>query len=91
VLPVAGGLRIDRRELLVTTVGGALPEVRESSPPPTIWPFWSAIATTALLLGSILTPWAVVWGAVPVAIAATLWFWPKRDMIRQRVDSEMLP
>ncbi|MBC9206446.1 cytochrome c oxidase subunit I [Roseomonas aerophila] len=76
VLPVAGGLRVDRRELLVTTVGGALPEARESSPRPTIWPLWSALATTALLLGSILTPWAVVWGAVPVTIALIGWFWP---------------
>jgi hypothetical protein len=73
---VAGGLRIDRRELLVTTVGSALPEVRESSPCPSIWPFWSALATTALLLGSILTPWAVVWGAVPVTIVLIGWFWP---------------
>jgi cytochrome c oxidase subunit I len=76
ILPVAGGLRIDRRELLVTTVGSALPEVRESSPCPSIWPFWSALATTALLLGSILTPWAVVWGAVPVTIVLIGWFWP---------------
>jgi cytochrome c oxidase subunit 1 len=49
------------------------------------------VATTILYVGSIFTPWAIVWGAVPVAIAATLWFWPKRDMIRQRVDSEILP
>jgi cytochrome c oxidase subunit I len=75
-LPVASGLRVDRRELLVTTVGGALPEARESSPNCSVWPFWSALATTALLMGSILTPWAVVWGAVPVAIALIGWFWP---------------
>lgn len=75
-LPVASGLRVDRRELLVTTVGGALPEARESSPQCSLWPLWSAIATTALLMGSIVTPWAVVWGSVPVAIALIGWFWP---------------
>ncbi|EHM02611.1 cytochrome c oxidase, subunit 1 [Acetobacteraceae bacterium AT-5844] len=75
-LPVTSGLRVDRRELLVTTVGGALPEARESSPRCSLWPLWSAIATTALLMGSIVTPWAVVWGSVPVAIALIGWFWP---------------
>jgi hypothetical protein len=30
-----------------------------------------------LLLGSMYTPWAVVWGTPPVALAAVLWFWPK--------------
>ncbi|WP_424811368.1 cytochrome c oxidase subunit I [Roseococcus sp. YIM B11640] len=79
VLPVAAGLRADRRELLVTRVTDARPEARESSPRNSIWPFWSAVATTILLIGSIFTPWAVVWGAVPVAIALTLWFWPKGD------------
>jgi cytochrome c oxidase subunit I len=77
VLPVASGLRVDRRELLVTRVTDARPEARESSPRNSIWPFWSAVATTILLIGSIFTPWAVVWGAVPVAIALTFWFWPR--------------
>ena len=79
VLPVASGLRVDRRELLVTRVIDARPEARESSPRNSVWPFWSAVATTLLLIGSIFTPWAVVWGAMPVAIALTFWFWPKGD------------
>jgi cytochrome c oxidase subunit 1 len=29
------------------------------------------------LLASIFTPWAVVWGALPVAASITGWFWPK--------------
>jgi cytochrome c oxidase subunit 1 len=49
------------------------------------------VATTILFVGSIFTPWAVVWGAVPVAIATTAWFWPKREMTSRRVDSELLP
>jgi hypothetical protein len=28
------------------------------------------------LIGSIFTPWAVVWGSIPVAIAIIFWFWP---------------
>ena len=30
-----------------------------------------------MFIGSIFTPWAVVWGSIPVAIAVTIWFWPK--------------
>jgi cytochrome c oxidase subunit I len=76
-LDVACGLRVDRRELLVTSVVAAIPEARESSPGPSIWPVWSAIATSVVLIWSIFTPWAVVWGSVPVAIALVVWFWPK--------------
>ena len=76
-LLVAGGLRVDRRELLVTSVVAALPEARDASPGHSIWPLFAAIATTIVLIWSIFTPWAVVWGSVPVAVALTGWFWPK--------------
>ncbi|NTS31360.1 cytochrome c oxidase subunit I [Phyllobacterium sp. BT25] len=76
-LSVAGGLSVDRRELIVTSVVEALPEARESSPGNSIWPLWSALATTVLLIWSIFTPWAVVWGSIPVSIALIGWFWPK--------------
>ena len=76
-LPVASGLHVDRRELLITTLVEASPQARESSPGNSIWPFWAAIATTVVLIWSIFSPWAVVWGSLPVAIALTGWFWPK--------------
>jgi cytochrome c oxidase subunit 1 len=76
-LPVAAGLRVDEREHLVSSVVGALPESREPSPAPSIWPFLAAIATSILFVGSIFTPWAVVWGAVPLAVTLIGWFWPK--------------
>jgi cytochrome c oxidase subunit 1 len=76
-LPVATGLRVDRRELIVSSVAEARPETRDSSPTNSLWPLWLAIATTIMLIGSIFTPWAVVWGAVPIFIALTGWFWPK--------------
>ena len=62
----------------MTTVVDAEPETRESFPEPTIWPMLSAFATTVLFIGSIFTPWAVVYGAVPVFITMVGWFWPKR-------------
>jgi cytochrome c oxidase subunit I+III len=77
VLPVASGLRVDRRELVVTTVAAAQPEVREASPRNSIWPLWAAIATSFMLIWSIFSPWAVVWGAIPIAVTLIGWFWPK--------------
>jgi cytochrome c oxidase subunit 1 len=76
-LPVATGLRVDRRELVITSVADAVPEARDSSPQDSIWPFWAALTTSAMLIGSIFTPWAVVWGSVPVAVTLIGWFWPK--------------
>ncbi|MCS0590910.1 cytochrome c oxidase subunit I [Massilia norwichensis] len=85
------GLANDYREILVTSVADAEPDHRLWLPSSTPWPFLAALATTVLFVGSIFTPWAVVWGAVPVAIAATLWFWPEPEIIKSRVDSELLP
>ena len=77
ILTVAGGLRVDRREVVVTTLATARPEAREASPRNSIWPLWAAIATSVMLIWSIFSPWAVVWGSIPVAIALIGWFWPK--------------
>jgi cytochrome c oxidase subunit I len=76
-LPVIGGLAVDDRQLVVTTVTEARADIRESSPEPSIWPLLAAIAVSVLFVGSIFTPWAVMWGSVPVAIALVGWFWPK--------------
>jgi cytochrome c oxidase subunit 1 len=76
-LSVATGLRTDRREVVVTTLTTARPEARESSPRDSIWPLLAAIATTIMLIWSIFSPWAVVWGSIPVAVALIGWFWPK--------------
>jgi cytochrome c oxidase subunit 1 len=77
VLRVATGLRTDRREVVVTTLTTARPEAREASPRNSIWPLWAAIATSIMLIWSIFSPWAVVWGSIPIAIALIGWFWPK--------------
>ncbi len=74
--PVIPGLRADKREVLVTTAIDAMPDLRDASPPPNAWPFFAAIATTVAFVGSIFTPWAVVWGALLMAPPLILWFWP---------------
>ena len=77
MLAVATGLRIDRREVIISSVGDALPEVRESVPRDSIWPFVTAIATSIMFVWSIFDPWGVVWGSIPIAFALGGWFWPK--------------
>ncbi len=76
-LPVVTGLSVDNRELVISTVTDATPELRESSPEPSIWPFVTAIATTIAFIASIFTPWAAVWGSALIAVAVIGWFWPK--------------
>ena len=75
--PVMDGLSLDHRELLLTTPIDARPDYRQTSPDPSIWPLLTAIATSAMFVGSIFTQWALVWGALPVAAALTGCFWPK--------------
>jgi cytochrome c oxidase subunit I len=75
--PVVTGLRADRREFVVSTLVDAEPEMLEGSPLPSIWPFLAALTLSITLLGSIFTPWAIVWGIVPVTVPIIAWFWPK--------------
>src|SRR3954453_7861200 len=77
ILPVATGLRVERREIVITSVAEARPEAREASPRNSIWPLLAALATSVMLIWSIFSPWAVVWGSIPIAVALIGWFWPK--------------
>jgi hypothetical protein len=85
------GLAADLREVLVTTLADARPDSRMMFPEPTPWPFLSALATTVLFIGSIFTPWAVVWGSVLVAITLVAWFWPKPQEAAEELAVEKLP
>jgi cytochrome c oxidase subunit I len=76
-LPVMTGLRVDDRELLLTSVMEAIPDVCDPSAMPSAWPLWAALSTTCLFISSIFTPWAIVIGAFPCAAALIGWFWPK--------------
>jgi cytochrome c oxidase subunit 1 len=75
-LPVVAGLSVERREVLLSSIADAEPHSREASPEPSIWPLLTALATTVFFIGSIFTPWAVVWGTPPIAVALIGWFWP---------------
>ncbi len=75
--PIVVGLRADVRDVLVTHVLDAEPDHRIEFPSPSIWPFLTAIATTMMFIGSIFTPWAVVYGSIPMLLGMLGWFWPK--------------
>ena len=78
-------------ELLVTTVLDARPDHRLLFPGPTMWPLIAALATTAMFIGSIFNPWAVVWGSIPIVIALVFWFWPGREETHESVELEKRP
>jgi hypothetical protein len=77
VLPVVTGLRVDDKELLLTTVQAAIPDVREPVAEPSIWPFVAAVALAITFISAIFSPWALLFSAVPMAIALIAWFWPQ--------------
>ncbi len=85
------GLAADMREMLTTTVADAQPDSRMNYPQSTPWPFLAAVATAVLFIGSIFTPWAVVWGSIPVAITLIAWFWPKPREVHEELALEKLP
>jgi cytochrome c oxidase subunit 1 len=76
-LPVAHGLSVSTREVLVTTLTEARPDLREGTPNPSIWPLISAIALAIAFIASIFTPYAALWGSALVAVCLFFWFWPK--------------
>jgi cytochrome c oxidase subunit 1 len=83
VLPVMGGVGVDQREALCTTIVEAEPDVRQPSAGPTLWPLLAAVATTGLFIGSFFHEWALVWGAIPLAATLVGWFWPPGPTRRQ--------
>jgi cytochrome c oxidase subunit I+III len=76
---VVRGLPDEAASLLVTRVHDAEPDHVGILPEPSLWPLLAAIATTGLFIGTVFTPWALVWGAIPVTVTLIGWFWPRAD------------
>jgi cytochrome c oxidase subunit I+III len=85
------GLAADSRELITCTVSEGKPDSRMVFPESSPWPFLAAVATTILFIGSIFTPWAIVWGAVPVAVTLIAWFWPNQHEAAEELALEKIP
>jgi cytochrome c oxidase subunit 1 len=88
---VVVGLPTAKRTTLVTTLNDARPDHIAVLPDSSIWPLVTSVAVTILFIGSIFTPWAVIWGSIPVTIAMIGWFWPKKDETRKRRELEVKP
>ncbi|HEX3274141.1 MAG TPA: cytochrome c oxidase subunit I [Gemmatimonadales bacterium] len=89
-LPALAGLRTDVRDVLMTTVLDAEPDSRHRHPPPTIWPFCAAIATTITFITLIFTPWGLVIGFPFLLVAFIGWAWPRGQdhQEQRRVEAE---
>jgi heme/copper-type cytochrome/quinol oxidase subunit 1 len=87
--PVVTGLAANRREVLVTHVMDAEPDHRKEFPDPTPWPFITAVAVAGLYIGSIFTPYAVLWGAIPTTIGLLGWVWPRKGKAPSEVAQEI--
>jgi heme/copper-type cytochrome/quinol oxidase subunit 1 len=87
--PVVTGLAANRREVLVTHVMDAEPDHRKEFPDPTPWPFITAVAVAGLYIGSIFTPYAVLWGAIPTTIGLLGWAWPRKGKAPSEVAQEI--
>ena len=78
-------------ETLVTTAVDATPDTRTIMPSPSIMPLVSAVFTSIMLASSIFSPWAVVWGTIPVVAALTIWFWPRKKETKHHLALEKPP
>ena len=76
-LPVVTGLSTERKEVLITTLLDAEPQVRHPEPGSTPWPLVAALATGVFWITSIFTPWGVVIGSVLLFPALVAWAWPR--------------
>jgi cytochrome c oxidase subunit 1 len=81
--PVVTGMRVDRREVLITTALDADPDHRHEDPTPTPWPLITALAVTLFFVVLIFTPWGLVIGLAALFVGVTGWVWPRRSPKRE--------
>jgi heme/copper-type cytochrome/quinol oxidase subunit 3 len=70
-------LRDDRRAVHVTTLVDARVDHTTELPGPSAWPAGAALATAAVIVACIFTPWGLPVGIVALAVPLIGWFWPK--------------
>jgi len=79
-LPVATGLALDQREIVLTTVAEGRADLLVTSPEPDIWPFITAILVGLTFIGSIFNGWVALAGLVPIGIGLIAWGWPSGNI-----------
>jgi cytochrome c oxidase subunit I+III len=73
--PVVVGLRVDRREVLNTTLLDALPDHRYELSPDSIWPLLLALVVCGAFVGLVFHPLAFPLGIAGACVVLALWFW----------------
>ncbi|HEX2163216.1 MAG TPA: cytochrome c oxidase subunit I [Thermoanaerobaculia bacterium] len=79
---VAGLDAPGKREVLVTNLLDAEPEIKSELPGSSLWPLAAAVSTVATFAGAMFTPWAVLWGSLPIFLA--LFGWGKPELEKKR-------
>jgi cytochrome c oxidase subunit 1 len=87
--PVVTGLAAASREVLITRVMDAEPDHRKEFPEPTPWPFLTAVAAAGLIIGTMFTPYAVLWTAPFITIGLLGWAWPRKGKPPAEVAREV--
>jgi cytochrome c oxidase subunit I+III len=85
-LKVAGGLRTDKREMLLTTALDAIPDSRHDLPGESYWPLVMALAIGVTFIGAIFTPWAYPIGFAFAVFAFAGWGWPRGDKPEDEIE-----
>jgi heme/copper-type cytochrome/quinol oxidase subunit 1 len=75
-LPVATGLALDTREVVLTTIVEGRADVAVTSPSNDIWPFITALCVGVTFVGSIFNGWVALAGLIPIGIGLIGWGWP---------------
>jgi cytochrome c oxidase subunit 1 len=44
-----------------------------------------------MFIATIFTPWAFVWGSIPITIGLVGWFWPRREESARHRAVEVKP
>jgi hypothetical protein len=44
-----------------------------------------------MFIGTVFTPWALIWGSVPIAVTLIGWFWPTREETERHNAVEVKP
>jgi cytochrome c oxidase subunit I len=79
-LPVATGLALDTREIVLTTVAEGRADLLATSPEPDIWPFVTAVFTGLTFIGSIFNGWIALVGLIPIGVGLIAWGWPSGNI-----------
>jgi len=86
--PYVTGLRLDKREVLITKTLDAEPDHKEELPGHSWTPFILSLTTTFGLIGSIFHAWYFTIGAVISGVVLIFWFWPKKEDVAEQLATE---